>query len=58
MNISKAVILGPGQKIKDQVGQVLYNAPEMCQNQSYDFKVDTWSFGAILFVLLSGVNHV
>lgn len=58
MNLSKAVILPPDSKVLEQVGQVLYFAPEICQNKEYDYKVDIWSFGCILYFLLSGTTHV
>ena len=29
-------------------------APELCQESSYDYKVDVWAVGVITFILLSG----
>ena len=59
---SKARIIYPGHTIKEHdgvgVGRLLYWAPELCNEQPYDTKIDVWSFGAILFYLLSGQYHV
>ena len=57
-NMSQAEILLPYYKSSGEFGPVLYNAPEMCQGQNSDFKIDTWSFGVILHFLLTGRFHV
>ena len=55
---SKARILYPGQTLKPEntslLGKILYWAPELCDEQPYDQKIDVWSFGVIVFYLLSG----
>ena len=33
-------------------------APEVCLSQSFDLKVDSWSFGTILYHLLTGQPHI
>ena len=54
-NLSRATVLMPFQKSKDKVEELPCNmAPEVCFDQAYDHKVDTWSFGVILYQLLSG----
>jgi serine/threonine protein kinase len=32
----------------------IYSAPELFHKQPYDFKVDIWSLGCILFLMLTG----
>ena len=36
------------------LGSPLYMAPELCEERSYDNKVDVWAVGVITFVLLTG----
>lgn len=36
------------------LGTPLYIAPEVIEGGQYDFKVDCWSLGVILYILLSG----
>jgi NIMA (never in mitosis gene a)-related kinase 1/4/5 len=37
----------------DEAGTPYYTAPEMIQRESYSFPTDCWSFGIILFQLLT-----
>ena len=37
------------------LGSAMYMAPELCQEEEYDSKVDVWSIGVIAFVLLAGM---
>ena len=46
--------MGYDEVARDQVGDIRYSAPEMIQGRPYNFKVDSWSFGIILFFLMSG----
>lgn len=43
-----------GSSLSRQVGTPAYMAPEMCKNVQYTNKVDVFSFGLILFELLTG----
>ena len=36
------------------LGSPLYMSPELCEERSYDNKVDVWAVGVITFVLLTG----
>ena len=40
---------------KTIAGAPWYVAPEILNEQPYDFKVDVWSFGCILYLLLTGI---
>jgi serine/threonine protein kinase len=40
--------------LKRKCGTPGYLAPEMIENKSYDFKVDVFSLGVILFTMLNG----
>jgi len=39
------------------VGSPDYMAPEILENNGYDYLVDYWSLGCILFEFLSGKLH-
>ena len=41
--------------LQQRVGTMAYNAPEMLKGESYDFKVDVWSLGVVLFEMLTGM---
>eukprot|EP00270_Netrium_digitus_P017359 TRINITY_DN6353_c0_g1_i1.p1 TRINITY_DN6353_c0_g1~~TRINITY_DN6353_c0_g1_i1.p1 ORF type:complete len:336 (+),score=29.37 TRINITY_DN6353_c0_g1_i1:23-1009(+) len=41
-------------KIYGLAGSPYYIAPEIARNESYDFKVDIWSMGIVLYTLLTG----
>jgi serine/threonine-protein kinase Chk2 len=45
-------LLGPDQKANERLGTVAYAAPEVLKKQPYTNKVDVWSLGIILFMLL------
>ena len=58
-NIIKLGNFGCSIEIKknpsDQIGTILYHAPEMAQDLDYDEKIDLWSLGITLFELYFGV---
>ena len=43
-----------GQKETLSLGSPLCMAPELCNEEEYDHKVDVWATGILTFVLLSG----
>ncbi|MCO5577462.1 hypothetical protein L7F22_031294 [Adiantum nelumboides] len=45
----------PGQKVSGMAGSTFYMAPEILRGEDYSEKIDMWSAGVILYVLLSGV---
>jgi serine/threonine protein kinase len=47
-------ILGENEQVRDFCGSVGYIAPEIYCGKSYRFEVDMFSFGVLLFRLLSG----
>mmetsp|Transcript_13803 Transcript_13803/g.9766 ORF Transcript_13803/g.9766 Transcript_13803/m.9766 type:complete len:92 (+) Transcript_13803:1767-2042(+) len=53
-NLSQAKIFGPSETSSAAVGKTIYNAPEICKNEPYDHKVDSWSFGVIIYYILTG----
>jgi serine/threonine protein kinase len=58
-NLSNAMILLPGQKSNDHLEELNINLPpEIVAGSAYDHKVDTWSFGVILYYLLTGQTHI
>lgn len=44
---------GPGEKCTEPYGTICYVAPEILLHYPYDKKVDCWSLGIILYLLLS-----
>jgi len=47
-------ILGNTETTKDAVGTIAYIAPEILRRRSYNFKVDVWSLGVLIYHILSG----
>ncbi len=45
-------IIGNYEKTNESYGSFFYCPPEVLNNQSYDFKVDIWPFGIIIYYLL------
>ena len=44
-----------GEKLTLSLGSPLYMAPELCAETEYDEKVDVWSSGVILYILITGL---
>lgn len=47
-------IIGPKETCNDPFGTLSYVAPEVLLQRPYDKKVDLWSLGVIIYLLLSG----
>ena len=52
--LNKAKVIGFGGFATEILGDIRYRAPEVIQGKTYNFKADSWSFGVILFQMLSG----
>lgn len=48
-----AKILGPNEYTREAYGTVGYCAPEVLEKKPYNFSCDMWSFGIIVYGLLS-----
>jgi serine/threonine protein kinase len=40
--------------MKDIIGTLNYIAPEIVQKRIYDKKVDLWSYGCVLYLMVTG----
>ncbi|CAG9320035.1 unnamed protein product [Blepharisma stoltei] len=50
-----ARFLNPNSYTESYLGTPLYMAPEVLQSESYSFKADIWSLGAIIYEILFGI---
>jgi serine/threonine-protein kinase ULK/ATG1 len=49
-----ATFFDPKVKLELSLGSPLYMAPELVKEEKYDQRVDVWSLGCIVYILLSG----
>ena len=49
-----ATFLEHNHKTNQKMGTPRYMAPEIVNGKMYDLKVDSWAFGVLAYVLLSG----
>jgi len=49
-----AKMIGPNEKADEPFGTLGYVAPEVLRKEPYSFSCDLWSFGCIMYALLSG----
>ncbi len=49
-----AKFIGPNEKAIEPFGTLGYVAPEVLLKQPYSYGCDMWSFGCIMYALLSG----
>ncbi len=49
-----SALQGPYQEVTDVLGTLHYAAPEIIARKPYDYSVDIWSLGVILYVLVTG----
>jgi serine/threonine protein kinase len=47
-------IIGPNETTCEPFGTLSYCAPEVLRKQPYSFSCDVWSFGCLLYAMLSG----
>ncbi|OHT16184.1 hypothetical protein TRFO_41981 [Tritrichomonas foetus] len=52
--LAKQIILGDEKANTGKLGTPLYMAPELFSDQPYDMKVDVYSFGMIVYEILTG----
>lgn len=49
-----AKFIGPNEKAIEPFGTLGYVAPEVLLKQPYSFACDMWSFGCIIYAIMSG----
>ena len=49
-----AKMIGPNEKALEPFGTLGYVAPEVLKKQPYSTSCDLWSYGCIIYALLSG----
>ena len=52
--LDKAKVIGYDDYTDGIYGDIRYRAPEVLKGKAYDLRADTWSFGIILFYILTG----
>lgn len=53
LHLDKAKIMSVGEKSEGVFGPVHFRAPEMVRGLPYNFNVDGWSFGILLYFMLT-----
>ena len=51
-----STFLGPGEHSEEPVGTLKYVSPEVISRLQYNEKVDSWSLGVVIYVLLHGTT--
>ena len=49
-----AKMIGPNEKANEPFGTLGYVAPEILRKEPYSFSCDLWSYGCVIYALLSG----
>ena len=52
--LDTAYIMGYEEDTQDMYGDIRYRPPEVIRGKAYSFKADSWSFGVILYLLITG----
>jgi serine/threonine protein kinase len=55
IDLGLSKVLGPSETSTDPYGTLAYVAPEVLLQRPYQFEVDLWSTGVIVYVMLSGL---
>jgi len=48
-------VMAKNEKTKEGFGTLVYTAPEILYRRTYDYKVDVWSLGVLIFYINSGL---
>jgi len=51
--LKQARVMGQDEVTRGIFGDIRFRAPEVVAGKPYDFKADAWSFGVVLFFLLT-----
>lgn len=52
--VSNALVMDYNARTTGVYGDIRYKAPEVVSGKPYDFKAEAWSYGVLLFFMLTG----
>ena len=55
LRLDKAQIINTDEHAHGQFGDVRFKPPEVLRNQCYKFNNDSWSYGVIIYFMITGV---
>ena len=54
MDFGLSKMIGPNEFCNEPFGTIGYAAPEILRGRPYDKRIDIWSLGVVMFIMLTG----